>query len=348
MFGISLYFQDLDFNYIKKAHHFGAKTIFTSLHIPEENFKNFHKHFKEVLDLCHKLNMDLVFDISPHTYEKLNLENGDYKALKNLGIETLRLDFGFEDINHIKVLSENFKLYMNASVIDQDYLDRAQDIGIDLSKIILSHNFYPKKDSGLSTESFIKRNFKFKKSNRPIQAFICGDKLKRFPMYEGLPTLEIHRDMKPFVSAVDLVRNFGIKEVLIGDSLGSDFLLEALSDFFLNDILTIPVHFHEDFNEFYDKILFSREDTSEYSIRIKDTRKENIEMNNSIKRKKGSITMDNKHYGRYSGELSLIKTDLEMDHRVNVIGFVSPGYIRLLDYVKDYEKIKFIPIKNEF
>ena len=58
--------------------------------------------------------------------------------------------------------------------------------------------------------------------------------------------------------------------------------------------------------------------------------------------------MDNKHYGRYSGELSLIKTDLEMDHRVNVIGFVSPGYIRLLDYVKDYEKIKFIPIKNEF
>ena len=38
MLGISVYFQDLDYDYLEKAAKVGAKYIFTSLHIPEEDY----------------------------------------------------------------------------------------------------------------------------------------------------------------------------------------------------------------------------------------------------------------------------------------------------------------------
>ena len=40
MLGISVYFQDYDENYLKKAAQAGAKYIFTSLQIPEEDYSD--------------------------------------------------------------------------------------------------------------------------------------------------------------------------------------------------------------------------------------------------------------------------------------------------------------------
>ena len=37
MLGISVYFQDLNLKYLEEAKKCGAKYVFTSLHIPEEN-----------------------------------------------------------------------------------------------------------------------------------------------------------------------------------------------------------------------------------------------------------------------------------------------------------------------
>ena len=42
-------------------------------------------------------------------------------------------------------------------------------------------------------------------------------------------------------------------------------------------------------------------------------------------RLRGSVTMDNRLYGRYSGEIQLVRQDLPADGRVNVIGRVPPG-----------------------
>ena len=40
MLGISVYFQDYDENYLKKAAQAGAKYVFTSLQIPEEDYSD--------------------------------------------------------------------------------------------------------------------------------------------------------------------------------------------------------------------------------------------------------------------------------------------------------------------
>jgi oligopeptidase A len=63
---------------------------------------------------------------------------------------------------------------------------------------------------------------------------------------------------------------------------------------------------------------------------------------NCISRNKGSITIDNIAYGRYSGELQICKRDLAFDERVNLIGRVSDDSLHLLDYIGDNQRFKLV------
>ncbi|MDN5352687.1 MAG: uncharacterized protein PWQ12_1608, partial [Clostridiales bacterium] len=63
---------------------------------------------------------------------------------------------------------------------------------------------------------------------------------------------------------------------------------------------------------------------------------------NCIERVRGSITMDNIGYKRYSGEIQILKTDFPQDDRVNVIGKIDPSYESLLDIIPRGAKIKWI------
>lgn len=52
--------------------------------------------------------------------------------------------------------------------------------------------------------------------------------------------------------------------------------------------------------------------------------------------------MQNKLVQRYSGEVYLIKKDLPFEARSNVIGFVSPEYVDLLDQIDDGVTVRFV------
>ncbi|TKV17243.1 DUF871 domain-containing protein, partial [Citrobacter sp. TBCS-11] len=41
---------------------------------------------------------------------------------------------------------------------------------------------------------------------------------------------------------------------------------------------------------------------------------------NTSERSRGSITIDNCDYGRYMGEIQIVKNDLAADEKVNVVG----------------------------
>ena len=59
-------------------------------------------------------------------------------------------------------------------------------------------------------------------------------------------------------------------------------------------------------------------------------------------RKVGSLTIDNLHYGRYSGEVMLIRSDLPADERVNVIGQVPESALLLLDLIGRGKKFTLV------
>lgn len=343
MLGISVYLQDLDIEYIKKASEIGVKYVFTSLHIPEEDYSDIELKLPLLLKACTDYQLDLVPDVSPVTFEKLGVAFGDFSALKKLGLNTLRLDFGFDHITDVKKLQTQFELFLNASTVDEDYLKSAQVAGVDLSRIKAAHNFYPKSNTGLSTREFIRKNQLFQKYQIDILAFVPGDQLKRFPLYEGLPTLEIHRGWNSFVAAVDLMVNYGVKDIIVGDSFSKISTLKKIQRFMDENVLCLPANIDKSYG-LYEKNLDVRNDLSEYVIRIGSMgapRLADVPIEKTGNRIAGTITMENRLSGRYSGEIQISKIDLPFSKESNIIGFVYPEYLKLLDMIQSETQIVF-------
>lgn len=341
MLGISVYFQDLNLKYLEEAKKCGAKYVFTSLHIPEEDYSDLDQKLPLFLEKCHSLRLQVVPDVSPVTFEKLNIPHQDYKQLKRMGFKALRLDYGFDDYEVIKELQKDFYLMLNASVVNDQYLKGAQEAGVDFDKLALTHNFYPHSETGLSLEYFQKKNKTFQKYHLTVQAFVCGDVLKRFPLYEGLPTVEKHRTMNPYVAAVELIHDCGIKDILIGDSEASISTLKNIQAYMDRNIMHIPCHLEKEYEYLYDQEIQVRKDLAEKIVRLTLPRTPDIPIFHNTIRQRGYIVMENKLAGRYSGEVHIIKESLPFEARTNVIGFIHPEYIDIIDYIDAQTTIVF-------
>ncbi len=333
MLGISVYFQDLNLDYLKKASACGAEYVFTSLHIPEEDYSSLPEKLPIFLNTCQSLGLKVVPDVSPVTFEKLQIKKNDYQKLKDMGFVALRLDYGFDDYEVIKSLQKDFFLMLNASVVSKEYIEGAILAGVDLTKIALTHNFYPLTHTGLSLESFMQKNDVFNAFNLTTQAFVCGDVLKRFPLYEGLPTVEKHRTVNPYVASVELISKCHVKDIFIGDSEASITTLKNIKDYMDHHVMRIPCHLEKEYEHLYEKEIKVRKDQSESLVRLLLPRVQDVQVFHNTIRRKGSIMMCNKLAGRYSGEVHLAKCDLPFEARTNIIGFIHPEYVDLLDYI---------------
>ena len=350
MIGISVYLSEPIENikkYIDKSRKYGVKNIFTSMHVTEENSNEVIEKIEELSKYTDDRNMRLMIDISTNTLTKFNFTfNEMLEFYKKIGIKKLRIDYGFSEDDIYKI-SKNFEIILNASTIDEDYCDLLENTGLNLQEITVCHNFYPRVETGLSENFLLKQNKFFKKKGFKIQAFVQGDEKLRGPILRGLPTLEDHRNIPTFIAYLDLIENYLVDEVLIGDISAKEETFERIFDYSKNRIISLEL---DDFNICNDEVekYFWREhknrkDFSKYVVRSTSSRveiKSEIKPFNSIERKIGAITIDNKLYGRYNGEIQIVKVDLNQDDKVNVLGHIKDKEIPLLEYIKN--DVKFI------
>lgn len=346
MFGISVYLSDIDEAYLKKAAECNAKYIFTSLHIPEEDLSDLEETLPYFLDLAKTYNLSIIPDISPYTFEKLGLENNDFAGLKALGFSLVRLDFGFEDVNTVKEIAKYFNVVLNASLVNDSYLADLEAVDFNLDSLYLMHNFYPLQDTGLNDTYFASLNAVHQTYPVKTMAFVAGDKKRRLPLYEGLPTLERHRYTNPYVAAVELYKKYDIDVILIGDNQAKYHSLEFIHEYIKNDVISIPVLFYEGYEHMYHETYEIRQDDAESLIRLKTPRIKDIEASANNMRKQGNIVMMNELAGRYSGEVQLISKDMTYSSRVNNIGWIHPEYLGLLEYIDYKTTIKFTKLEE--
>ncbi|MBY0148891.1 MupG family TIM beta-alpha barrel fold protein [Neobacillus niacini] len=335
MIGISFYLNDpLAEERIALAGSMGVKRAFTSLHIPEES-GDLANRAKLLLQCAKDAGIEVYADVSLKTPGHLGLDS--LFELKSLGVSGLRLDDFFENELILKLAGE-FKLALNASILFEDDIHALLDGGLKPGQLLAWHNFYPRIETGLSDWFFQRQNELFEKYGIPVSAYIPGDGEKRGPLFEGLPTLEEHREMDPFLAALELFHN-GVEDVYIGDPGVSETLLRKLIDFDRDHSIEIRI---EGFQEGEFKL---RPDFSRDVLRFMDTRSvESILPENTSERWLGSITRDNDEYGRYRGEVQITLCDLPADERVNVVGKVVEEDIVFLSYLKPGQKVKFIHV----
>lgn len=338
MLGISVYMSQYDSSYIEQARVAGAEYVFTSMQMPEEDYDKLRPVIKEFFTKCHELKLKVVSDVSPVTFEKLGLANNDFQALQDFGFSAVRLDYGIDDLNLIKQLQKQFTVFLNASIVSPEYLEKLLQSGVDRKKLILSYNYYPHVNTGLSWASFIKRNRAFVKMGVRTQAFVPGDWEYRFPMYEGLPTVERHRGMNSFVAAVELMHEAGVTDVFISDTRARISGLERIVRYQREGIISLKTDFLPEFSEYQNLTLAVRKDQPERIVRLLAPRKK-IEPRHQVKISRGAVILQNELAKRYSGEVYLAKVDLPSDPGSNIIGYIMPEYMPLLEQIDEKNKI---------
>ncbi|MDD7305850.1 MAG: MupG family TIM beta-alpha barrel fold protein [Peptoniphilaceae bacterium] len=329
MLGFSIYLHEtIDNKVIKKLRKKSVKKIFTTCHMPEYDF-DVLKSLSNLFEICKANELELFADLDKNFYLK-NKKVLDRLLEEGLG---LRLDYGFSLADTIS-LSKNNKLAINASTLRQDDLIYLENNGVNKKNLILWHNFYPKKYSGLSKKFFTEKNEIFRNMGYKIYAFVSGNENLRPPMKEYLPTLEELRGMNPFVAYLKMLLDFKIDCVFVSEGL-KDFDLSLINLYEEKSLIKIPVKILPNYKNLIGIEFTNRFDQSTYLIRAIESRKMDLKVKaeNTIFREIGSITLDNKEFKRYEGELNIVKRRLEKDIRVNVIGEVRDSYKELVNYI---------------
>lgn len=345
MLGISIYLSNQSITeqetYIKKMNQLGFSSIFTSLHIPEDDPNMYKERLLALGKLAIKYNMELICDISPKSLNYLRFSWENAHELKNFGITGLRVDYGVA-VETIAKLSNQMAIALNASTITQQDIEQLRNHGANFTSIEAWHNYYPRPETGLALEDFNEKNRWLKSEGIKVMAFIPGDGEKRGPLFEGLPTIEEQRRQSTFSSFLEFESNKWVDKILIGDPSISEASMKQFAKYKEGIVLLRADYFGGD-EYIYDRLetkQTNRQDAARDVIRSTESRQYGltgdypVKPENTIARKAGSITIDNEKYGRYQGEIQITKRNLPADDKVNVIGLVIKEDRAILPYIK--------------
>ena len=316
--------------------------VFLSLHISEEFDETYCRRAWEI---CHSLadqGFRIIADVSRKTLGHFGCRDLT-ELVKQLRLWALRIDYGFSP-EEIRAMAEKMPIVVNASTTSP-----ADAAGIARAgqKVLAMHNFYPRPETGLDEDYLRITTRNLRQAGLEVMAFIPGDTMLRGPVFEGLPTLEAHRNVLPSAAFVDLRLRFGMDHIFLADPGISQKELDRIGRFCQEGILSIPVQLEERWSHLYDKVFTCRIDSPKWLVRFQESRTyacrgEIIAPGTTAPRNRGSITIDNERYGRYSGEIMLVRSDLQPDPRVNVIGQVPENAMLLIDHITRGSKFTLV------
>ncbi len=316
--------------------------VFLSLHISEEFDDTYCRRAEEI---CRELadgGFRIIADVSVKTLRQFGCDDLTELA-RRLGLWALRIDYGFTR-DEIEAMAAKMPIVINASTITEADAVRLAQTG---GQVFAMHNFYPRPETGLDEELLRTTTEMLKGAGLKVLAFIPGDTQLRGPVFEGLPTLEEHRYCTPSAAFVDMCIRFGMDGVYLADPGISDREAERIMRFCREDVISVPAYLEPGYEYLYDKVFTCRVDSPKWLIRFQESRMyscqgASVEPGNCVSRDIGAITVDNKNYGRYSGEVQMIRSPLKADHRVNVVGRMCENALLLLPCIRGGQKFMLV------
>ena len=135
--------------------------------------------------------------------------------------------------------------------------------------------------------------------------------------------------------------------IFAGDPGVSSYELELIERYCATGVLPVPVRLAPGQEGLYGQIFTCRPDSPRWLVRYQESRKYAaaggpVEPAGCGPRPRGTVTMDNRLYGRYSGEIQLIREDLPADERVNVIGRLDERYLLLADCIRRGSRFEMV------
>lgn len=311
------------------------------------------KNLYEIVSFAKKYKFEIIIDINPKVLGMLGIEFNDLSFFKELNVDGIRLDYGFggNEESLMTFNPENLDIEINMSN-DTHYIETIMDFYPNRYKLRGCHNFYPHRYSGLSISHFKSCSHRFKKFGLKTAAFVTSQATNTFgpwPVTEGLPTLEAHRDLPLLLQIKHLIAMDEVDDIIISNCYPTDEELYSLNELSLC-LTTLNVVLEKNIPDversiLLDELHYNRGDVSGNMIRSTVSRVKYKGHNFSIFNvpdiiRRGDVIVESSLYGHYAGEMQIALTDMVNSGKSNVVGQISSEELFLLDEVKPWKKFK--------
>ncbi|MFD1388770.1 DUF871 domain-containing protein [Oceanobacillus oncorhynchi subsp. oncorhynchi] len=354
--GISIYPNkssvEEDLEYIQTASKYGFERIFTCLLSVEGDKEKIIADFKKTISFAKEKEMEVICDISPRIFDALNISYQDLSFFADLGVDGIRLDMGFTGNEEAMMTYNSYGLSIEINMSNSNkYLENLLSYQPNLSKLTGCHNFYPHRYAGLSYEFFIECSQRFKQHGLRTAAFVSSNDAAfgPWPIVEGLPTVEMHRELPIDVQAKHLFATNVIDDVIISNAYASQAEMRRLSEI-NKEKMTFAVDTVSTASDLEKEIIFHephfyRGDVSDYMIRSTQSRVKyrghSFPAHHTPDIKRGDVIIESDLYQQYAGELQIALKDMVNSGKSNVVARIREEEIFLIDYLKPWEKFAF-------
>ncbi len=317
--------------------------IFTSLHVSEEFAPDYPEKARAMCAYLTDIGYSIIADVSKKTLGVFG-ETDIAEFARRMGIATLRLDYGFSDEETAEI-AKKIPVCLNASTMTPESVAKIAEGAV---AVYGMHNYYPRPETGLDEEQFDRVNQNLSELGVEVLCFIPGDAALRGPLFQGLPTLEKYRGKSAYASFVDMNLVHRVSSVFVGDGLMSEESSRKIDRFLETGVVELSVEFSPEYRYLDGQSFTVRVDSPRWTLRLQESREYStpgrpIEPANAIERVPGSVTIDNRLYLRYSGEIQIVRERFPADPKVNVIGNISDGDLFLLDRCANGGRVRFAP-----
>ena len=240
--GISLYPErstfEQDVAYLEKAAKLGFDLLFIALLGAGDRQQTIDR-YKPLLAKAKELGFEIEADVNPMMFERMGINASffhgplDLSFFTELQVDILRLDLGLNDMEEafLSKNKEGIKICVNGCNT-QDHVGHVLAAGGDRDMILGCHNYYPHRYTGVSLEHFEKGSAPMVKHNLRLQSFVTSQNPEAFgpwPVTEGLPTLEMHRDWPIEIQVGHYVMMGYVNDIIIANAYATDAELEAMA-----------------------------------------------------------------------------------------------------------------------
>lgn len=374
-------------DYLRLAGRYGVKYVFSSMFSVEGETDEVLDLFHALDDAAHEADMKTILDVNHAFLKKVNASPEDLSVFSRIGADCLRMDVPYGN-EQDKVLCRNpqgIQISFNAS-FGLDHIEELVKEGVDPKNILMCHNFYPQRYTGMKWQKFLDINRRLKKDGFQICAFASSHHEPTHGVWDakdGLCTVEMMRQDSLELQA-RLLEAGGCDVVTIGNAYASEDELAVLQQSLspvgdqshnpmialmkrlgnsdevrLPDAHRIRIAVDGDLNCVEKEILFDFfphadvGDSSEWIWRSRMPRFLYAKKDIPVRKHEGGmfvpgdVVMVNSSYAHYQGELQIVLMPIVNDGTRNHIGHINEEEMKILEVMGENDALIFMEEKEK-
>ncbi|MBE9909312.1 MupG family TIM beta-alpha barrel fold protein [Enterococcus casseliflavus] len=213
--------------YMELASKYGCKRVFSSMFNVEGDNDEVLNCFKQLIDNAHDFGLQVSLDVNPECFRRFGAGPEDLSVFDDLGVDILRLDVdnGVED--DIKLINNPYGIAIefNGSALPVSTIIELISRGVDPKQILVCHNFYPQRYTGMKWKTFVEINAQLKELGVRVGAFVSSNAKNSHGVWgaiHGLPTVEQHRGKPIDLQLREIFLNGAVDTIFIGNAYATE------------------------------------------------------------------------------------------------------------------------------